>query len=156
MAGSNNFASLILNRGTEEQQVVTAPAFSLTKLLQTAALVLTPLVSLLVKYLADVKFSTWQVTVLISAVLAFLAFTASADVLARALATSADKLAQAVKDRSSEIVPLDPPRNARRAMPGPDKQVQIVAVRAGTGHFLALQESSLLWVPQSEVYTASG
>lgn len=98
MAQTSSPIKFLLNRGVDE--VVKAPAFSLTKVLQTAALVLTPLVTLLVSALPKISFSPGQVVTLTVAVLALLAVTGSADVLARGMATSADKFATSADKRA--------------------------------------------------------
>ena len=94
MAGLGEF---FLNSGKEaqEKEVVDAPAFSLTKVLAAAAVIVPPLATLLVEQLEDVDLRAANYVALAIGVLGFLAITAAADVLARSLATAAEKNAEA-------------------------------------------------------------
>ncbi len=81
----------------KEEAVVEGPAFSLTKVLTVAAILLLPVVTYIVTYLENAKFTTGQVTALILGVLAFLAVASAADVLARGIATAAQLQASSTK-----------------------------------------------------------
>lgn len=68
-------------------QAVTAPAFSLTKVLSAAAIVVAPIATVVVDKIGKLNLTEWQYVSLALGVLLFLAIAASADVLARAYAT---------------------------------------------------------------------
>jgi hypothetical protein len=68
---------------------VDSPAFSLTKVMAAAAAVVTPVTALLVEAVDSIDFTSGQVVTLVLGVLAFLAVTSAADVLARGMAASA-------------------------------------------------------------------
>ncbi len=141
----------LLNRTDDEAtptEPVAAPAFSLTKVLSSAALVLTPLTAILVRYLADATFSTWQVVVLIVGVLGFLAVTASADVLVRARAAV---LARPTPVPYSE---LDPVLRATLVTVREDPTVEVFAIRPGDAgsQFLVREEGQpMSWVAQADL-----
>jgi hypothetical protein len=100
-----NPISFLLNRpaavaqpdANAAQPAVDDPAFSLTKVLATAATVLTPLTAILVTQLGDVAFSAGNIVALVLGVLGFLAVASAADVLARGAATGAEKRAEATQ-----------------------------------------------------------
>ncbi|WP_151082842.1 hypothetical protein [Nocardioides cynanchi] len=93
----SDVADFFLNKGAANQtaSVVDAPAFSLTKVMAVVAPVVTVLATLLTSRIKNVHFDEGQITALIIALVAFLAVTSSADVLARGIATSAEKTASA-------------------------------------------------------------
>lgn len=141
-----NPVKLLLNQGSSTD-VVEAPAFSLTKVLATAAVILTPLVSYLVKWLEKAEFSTAQVVTLIAAVLGLLAVLGAADVLARALATARGSY-------PANPVDIEPALNAIWVDPGEDKQVNVIVARTrGSGaEFLVVSDGDhLKWVPQAQL-----
>ena len=72
---------------TSTGQAVEAPAFSLTKVLAVVAPLLTAVTAFATSALEDVEFDSGQITLMIVALVAFLAITAAADVLARGIAT---------------------------------------------------------------------
>jgi hypothetical protein len=134
------------NKGAENP-LVASPAFSLTKWLQTGALVLTPLVTVLVAAIPKVDFTTWQIVALTAALLAFLATTASADVLARGVAAGAEKLAAGT---TGKVVAIDPPV---RGFLSADTRtaVTVVAARPQGPDFLVVRADALEWVAQAAV-----
>jgi hypothetical protein len=141
-----NPIKLLLNRDAKGE-TVTAPAFSITKVTATIGVVLAPLATYLVKAIADVKFTSGQVVALISAILGLLAIAASADVIARAIATHGQA-------EFSGYVPVDPVINGRLIQQGGDVDVQIVAMRrvGDVGQFLIYAVGSKLrWVEPSNV-----
>lgn len=141
-----NPVKLLLNQGSTTD-VVEAPAFSLTKVLATAALILTPVVSYLVKWLEKAEFSTGQVVTLIVAVLALLAVLGAADVLARALATARSSY-------PANPVGIEPALKANWIDPGEDARVRIIAARTrGSGaEFLVVSDGDhLTWVPRAQL-----
>src|SRR5215203_4720308 len=101
-----NPVSFLLNQGSDakENQVVEAPAFSLTKVLSSGAVILTPIAAAVVSSLDSVDFSASNYVALAVGLLGFLAITAAADVLARAVATSAEKNAQAAAAAIGQMV----------------------------------------------------
>jgi hypothetical protein len=94
--------SFLLNRDTTDNtpaaggDPVTSPAFSLTKVLSGAAMVVTPLAMLLVDKVTKLSFTSGQIVALTVAILGFLAIASAADVVARALAKAAGLQAAAV------------------------------------------------------------
>lgn len=87
----------LLNNAAETKaaQVVSGPAFSLTKVLGLTVPVMTALTALLTAQLKSATFNAWQITVLVVMVVAFLTVTASVDVASRARATAAKSMADA-------------------------------------------------------------
>jgi hypothetical protein len=163
MAADRNPVSFLLNRGQDAQDstVVEAPAFSLTKVLSTLAVILTPLATLLVKAINDVHFSASNYTVLIVAVLGFLAIAASADVLGRSIATSAEKNAQAAEKNAEvavaslgQFVPF-PPLSARRISTSDtalDPDIKVLgAAQAHEPFYLVKDGDSTKWEPAAKI-----
>jgi hypothetical protein len=145
MAGPLDF---LLNTSTDGSEPVGAPAFSLTKVLATAAVVLTPLTTVLVNFVSSADVTEWQIVVLIVAVLAFLAVTASADVLARARAAAGTRTEW---PQYSEFAPALP---ATLVKDGRDARVEVVAARqhGSEAQFLVHEAGQRLrWVGQSEL-----
>jgi hypothetical protein len=140
-----NPVKLLLNQESSTDKAVDSPAFSLTKVMATAALVLTPVTTYLVKKIGDVNFSSWQVVVLIAAVLAFLAVTAAADVLARSLATFGTS--------SQSFVPIDPGWTAKHLKTDEDVMVTVIAARriGDGGEFLIVEDDKMSWVRRTEL-----
>ena len=140
-------SELFLNEGTPA--VVEAPAFSLTKVMAVIAPVVTAVVAYVTTFLSDAEFSTGQVTVLIVALLGFLAITGAADVLARAVATSAEKSL----GTRAPLVPFNVPLTATLDLAGRDEDVNVVAARDGQPpQFLCTRaDGSLTWKPAAEV-----
>jgi hypothetical protein len=154
-------AKLLLNRGDEAEssQVVDAPAFSLTKVLASGAVVITPIAAAVVTTLKDGKISTQQYVLLGLGVLAFLAITASADVLARAIATAAEKKAEAATASTAGLLRFSPPLPGRRILDSatePDPAIEILAaVNAGKPFFLVKEGDEISWLPAAKVHQGS-
>jgi hypothetical protein len=112
----------LLNTDSKKEQVVDAPAFSLTKVLTIGAPVDTGLVSLI----SDKQ--NWfsgemrpvHYTVLVVAVLGLIAIAGSADVIARGIATAATRA-------PTKVVSFAEPIAASRFLEGADAQVKVVA-----------------------------
>jgi hypothetical protein len=121
----SDVANFFLNKGTQNQDaaVVDAPAFSLTKVMAVVAPVVTALAALATSQIKNVNFSESQVTVLIVSLVAFLAVTSSADVLARGIATSAEKTASA----RTRLLRFDKPLTAHLEVKGGSETVTILA-----------------------------
>jgi hypothetical protein len=147
---------------------VTSSAFSLTKVLSSAAVVVAPLAMLLVDKISDLSFSSGQVVALIVAILGFLAIASAADVLARALANAAGMQAAAATDAAksraaavdaqskgaeSGLLLLDKPLAARLQSDGLPK-VTVVAVRGGSENrvLVAAGGGKLSWVDAKYVH----
>jgi hypothetical protein len=100
---SSNPIDWLLNRtsdGAQDSgQVVEAPAFSSTKVLTSAAVIITPLVTILLNTMQgdNFSFTPAECVTLTLGVLAFVAVLGSADVLARAWATAAALRAKAIE-----------------------------------------------------------
>lgn len=126
---------------------VSAPAFSLTKVLSSAAIVVAPLATWLVDAFTKTDFTSGQIVALTAAILGFLAVASSADVLARAIATAADSRAKAV-------MLLNTPLAAQLRSSDVDPKVTVLAVRGGGSNnsVLVAQNGSMSWVNENQVY----
>ena len=133
----------------KEGQTVEAPAFSLTKVMAVVAPLLTAVTALATSAIKDVSFGAGQITTLIVALIAFLAITASAAVLARGIATSADKQANG----RLRMITFAPPLSGQLAKAGADEDVQVLAASdAQPPEFLCLlADQSVAWHPSSTV-----
>jgi hypothetical protein len=146
--------SFLLNRGQDAQDnaVVEAPAFSLTKVLSTLAVIATPLATLLVTKINDLDFSAGNYVVLIVAVLGFLAIAASADVLGRSIATSAEKNAQAAVASLGQFTPFPPLRALRISTSGTAADIEVLgAAQAHEPFFLVKEGDSTKWEPAAKI-----
>ena len=114
---------------TKQGQVVEAPAFSLTKVMAVAAPVITAVVTVALAGLRDIEFRSGQVVTLIVALIAFLALTGSSDVLARAIATAAEKRSAHLAKRGPKpgTAVLHKPLPAKLILTGQDEDVQVLA-----------------------------
>jgi hypothetical protein len=130
---------------TKDNQAVEAPAFSLTKVMAVVAPLLTAVTALATSAIKNVSFSSAQITTMIAALIAFLAVTASADVLARGIATSADKQANGRLRMMRFSTPL------KGQLAKSDVHV-LAASDAEPPEFLCLRaDESLSWHPASKV-----
>jgi hypothetical protein len=134
---------------TAEAQTVQAPAFSLTKVMAVVAPLLTAVTALATSAIKNVSFDAGQITTLIVALIAFLAITASADVLARGIATSADKRANG----RLRMITFAPPLSGQLAKAGADEDVHVLAASdAAPPEFLCLlADQSVAWHPSRSV-----
>jgi hypothetical protein len=138
---------------------VGAPAFSLTKVLSSAAIVVTPLATLLVDQFTKLSFTSGQIVALTVAILGFLAIASAADVLARAISASADSRAKAVTAAAADsgtVMLLEQPLAARLISAGEDPRVSVLAVRGGPHNrvLVAQDGGGLSWVDEKQVYYA--
>ncbi len=141
-----NPIDLLLNRDNTSQ-TVTAPAFSITKVISSAAIVLTPLAAYLAKAIGNVKFTPGQIVALLVAVLALLGITSASDVIARSIATRG-------QTEFSGYVPVDPTIKATWIRPGEDGVVDVVATRrvGDLAEYLVFEPSHpLTWVARKEL-----
>jgi uncharacterized membrane protein YciS (DUF1049 family) len=168
----------LLNTGPSSNQVVQAPAFSLTKVMAVAAPVLTAACTYAVSTLNDVEFTSGQAMTLIVAIIAFLAVTIAADVLARGMATSADKSASAARESAQaaaeaatkaaelkassiasgvsgrlRMLRFSQPIDAYVAKDGPDEHVTLLAASdADPPEYLCMHDDrSMTWTPAGVV-----
>jgi hypothetical protein len=151
-----------LNQGeeAEQKQVVEAPAFSLTKVLASGAVIITPLATLLVDKLDKADFRPAHYVALALGLLGFLAIASAADVLARAIGTAAVKKAEAATAgqaqaaaNAARLVPFDTPVTALWSLPGPDQQVKVLAAASAGDPYLLVQgdDDKLTWVLAKDV-----
>ncbi|KAB7739771.1 hypothetical protein GA707_20045 [Nostocoides sp. F2B08] len=140
---------LFLNEGQEDKAVVEAPAFSITKVMAVVAPLITALVTWATSRLESVEFTSGQITGIIASLIGFLAITGAADVIARGLATSAEKAATG----RGRWVRFEKPLVAKLSLQGPDEDVAVVAASdADPPEFLCVREDkSLSWEPGSKV-----
>ncbi len=141
-------ASLFLNRDANNI-AVTAPAYSLTKIMTVVVPVLTAVSGLAIDRMKKDTFSDGQVTALIIAVIGFLTIVIAADLLARGIATGRQPVA---------IFPN--PIGARLAQDGPDASVDVIACSSGDEtRFLcrASDAQTWTWAPAGDVtFRATG
>jgi hypothetical protein len=162
VAGLFNF---FLNKD-DKDTVVNAPAFSITKVMAVIAPVVTALASVVTSWIRGSNFTSTQVTVLIVSLLAFLAVTASADVIARGMATSAEKQAAGLATSAerkaaarARVVTFDPPLKAQLSLRGPDEGVTVIAISdALPPEYLCVRNNlSMEWHLSNElVFAAAG
>lgn len=145
---------LLTNRN-EDDVLVKAPAYSLTKMLQSGALVVTAVVGILTARLPEVEFSSWQIVALTSATLAFLAVTASADVLSRGYAAAAQsrrRAADAAVDDGKTAVSFSPSiRAGLVTASGETPPVKVLAARGSPPQFLIDDDGGKTWVEPERV-----
>ncbi len=146
---------LFLNNGEQQKaaQVIEAPAFSLTKVMAVVAPLVTVLVTFVTAKLQDAAFTYGQITVMIVALLGFLAITSAADVLARGIATAAVKKADGLTAAAQtsaaarlRMAQFGTPMPGRLSLPsGGHQDVSVLAVSdANPPEFLCLGEDQTL------------
>jgi hypothetical protein len=154
MANPNPVAFL-LNRDHADT-AVSAPAFSITKVLATGAGILTPLAGLLAARLGSLDFTAAEVVALTVALLGFLAIVTTADVISRSLVTTRSTPTAAplppdgTEKADGVLFEFQPVRKGILHVDGPDPDVQILAGR-GPQLLVAEQGKQLTWVPQEQV-----
>jgi hypothetical protein len=155
----------LLNQSEQakESQVVDAPAFSLTKVLASAAVIITPIATILVEQLKNVNLSPGNYVALALGLLGFLAIASAADVLARALATAAKEKADAAKAAAQrnadaslaglgQVVPFAEPLAGKRVKEGEDEAIHVLAAaHIGEPQFLIKEGEKFEWVPTAKV-----
>jgi hypothetical protein len=136
------------------QDPVSSPAFSLTKVLASGAVIITPIATLLIKWLGDDSFNWHAVHIVALALglLGFLAITASADVLARGISAGATPSHLDV----TNIVQFDKPLRAA-LKDNNATEVEVLAVVAGrTSYYLVKgEDGNIAWKPTSFVRVRS-
>jgi hypothetical protein len=155
-----NPVSFLLNRGDQESQVVGAPAYSLTKVLTSAAVIVGPIATLLVDKLSKVNFSPGQIVALAIGLLGFLAIAAAADVLSRSYAAAAKERSAATaaglkaeQAAQGRLVPFPHPVSGRRITREEDRDVKVLASAYGDQPYFLVDEGAgqLTWLPASHV-----
>ncbi len=143
---------LFLNRGVEDE-LVEAPAFSLTKVMAAIAPLVTAVVTLLAATLAEVEFTSAEITTLLVVLIAFLAVTGAADVLARAVAASARHAAtSAARER---LIRFPTPLSASIAAGGADPPVSVIAAAAGPEYLCVREDGTATWESADNVRFAA-
>ncbi|TWD74846.1 hypothetical protein FB561_6280 [Kribbella amoyensis] len=145
MAGP--LSRLFLNKGREEEAIIEAPAFSITKVLAVAA----PLVTTLVGVIADkvdwfkLDMRASHFTALAIGVLGLIAVAGSADVLARAIASRGKS--------TGSVISFATPLGAVRVTEAEDVPVAAVAVSAEQPpRFLCLHpDGALVWETEQDL-----
>jgi hypothetical protein len=140
---------LFLNEGQEDKTVVEAPAFSITKVMAVVAPLVTALVTWATSQLESVTFTSGQIAAIMASLVGFLAITGAADVIARGLATSAEKAATG----RGKWVRFDKPLAGTLEMTGTDEHISVLAASdAEPPEFLCVREDkSLSWEPAAKV-----
>jgi len=150
--------------------VVQAPAFSITKVLTAAAIVVGPIATVIVDKVTKLNFSGWQVVSLAVGLLLFVAITASADVIGRSVAAAAEagrKAAEAnlgaaeangkaVEAYTAQLIPFQRPLNGKQKQDGFDSPVCVLAAApGGVPRYLVRPadqpDGPLTWLPCKEV-----
>ena len=162
----NFFQEHILNQGREEEQVVDAPAFSITKVLGLGAVIIAPLATYVTEQLSEVELESAHYVAIVLGLLGFLAVTAAADVLARGIATAASKSAEVaeaqakiVDARRARLMTFESPvaahRRVAREPNKPNKRdvpIKLLALAGGQKPYLLAQEGDELnWLPEEDV-----
>jgi hypothetical protein len=169
-----NLISFLRNTSpsTSSSQVVEAPAFSLTKVMALVAPLVTGIASVAINVIKKKDFSPGQWTTIIVALIAFLAITSAADVIARGIATSATKSADGLEGAATKVADglaaaatkaseglatsasttaggrlhmtaFKPTVRAQLSKDGPDEEVTVVAVSDA--------DESLSWEPMANL-----
>ena len=144
----------LLNKTTDEaelaKQAVEAPAFSLTKVLGTAALIVAPIAAYLVDRLSALNLNEQHFVALAIGLFGFLAVAAAADVVARSVVTAAEKNAEATVAGLCRFIPFDDPVPARTRSSG--TRVEVLAVTHGREPYCLVQNgASINWRPKSDI-----
>lgn len=152
----------LLNRTDDGSQSVEAPAFALTKVLSSAAVIVTPLATLIVEKTSSIDLTSGEYVTLAIALLGFLAVTSSADVLARSIAAAGrsktdagQQNAKAHAVAAGRLIPFDAPLAGRRmnADGSGHTDVQVLAAAQSDGPLFLVKEADapLGWAKASEV-----
>lgn len=158
MAVNLNPLNLLLNSDTKDSAVVQAPAFSLTKVMALVAPLVTGLATWLTTAVLEegTSFTTGQITTLLVALIAFLAVTGAADVLARGIATSA----QTTASGRLRMITFKSPIPGEVDLNGDGKTHMDVTVVAASDadppELLCLHEGETSWQPVGKVRLITG
>lgn len=140
-------------------QVVEAPAFSLTKVMGAAAVIVAPLATLLVNKITSVDLSAGNYVAIAAALLGFLAITSAADVLGRSIATGAtaqatqaENLAAEARTSLAKLIPFGTPIPGTHTETGVDTPVTVLAAARGDVAYLLVQQGGTLkWYPAAQI-----
>jgi hypothetical protein len=168
-----NPVDFMLNTGANaDKQVVEAPAFSLTKVLGAGAVIITPIATVIIDAVQkQTNFKANHYVALAIGLLGFLAITAAADVLARAIgaaakskATAAEKNVDAALEASAaarvraaasaaRLVPFDTPILAQLVQPGADEPVKVLAAASADDPYLLVkrEDDTIEWVLATKI-----
>lgn len=151
-----NPIKFLLNQSPEakETEVVRPPAFSLTKVLSAGAVIVAPIATIVVDKL-DEGLTAQHYVALAIGILAFLAVASSADVLARAIATSAERKAAAAAAERGQLLTFRKPIAAQRIVKSAeDVDVQLLAATQGDqAYYLVKEDDDISWLPASHITT---
>jgi hypothetical protein len=160
----NSISEFLFNRQPKPGEL-DARAFSLTKILSSAAIIVGPVATVLVHTIGRVHFSPGQIVALAIGLLGFLAITASADVLGRSYAAGAQSRSDAAANElkasqaaAGQFVQFPHPVPGRMIAAGEDPHVEIYGSAFGDqGYFLVREESGVFsWKPASMVTFGDG
>ena len=151
-----NPIKFLLNQSSEakESEIVKPPAFSLTKVLSAGAVIVAPIATIVVDKL-DEGLTAQHYIALAIGILAFLAVASAADVLARAVATSAQTKAAAATASMGQLLTFKKPLAAKRIVKSAeDVDVHLLAAaQADQAYYLVKEEDDISWLPASHVTT---
>jgi hypothetical protein len=144
----------LLNQDPRPGEVDTR-AFSLTKVLSSAAIIVGPLATVVVDTLTKINFSAGQIVALAIGLLGFLAITASADVLGRSYAAAGRGHAPT---SSAGFVPFPHAVAGQLISPDADPSIKIYASAFGDrAYFLVSDQSGVFsWMPAASVTFGDG
>lgn len=149
-----NPVKFLLNQPEDQdelaKQAVEAPAFSLTKVLSTAALIVTPIAAYLVDWLSDINLTEQHFVALAIGLFGFLAVAAAADVLARSIVTAAETKA----DARADFIRFEEPIPARERIDdrGGHRDVQVLGIRARPKpRYMVTNDDGITWKHPSKI-----
>jgi hypothetical protein len=149
-----NPVKFLLNQETDPdelaKQAVEAPAFSLTKVLSTAALIVAPVTAYLVDWLSDINLTEQHFVALAIGLLGFLAVAAAADVLARSVVTAAEAKA----DAGADFIRFEEPIPARERIndQGDHRDVLVLGIRARPKpRYMVTNDAGTTWKHPSKI-----
>jgi hypothetical protein len=153
-----NPVKFLLNKETDpaklDKQAVEAPAFSLTKVLGTVALIVGPIATVLVEAFGAIELNAPQYVALAIGLLAFLAVTSAADVLARSVVTAAEMKAEAEFDARSDFIRFQEPLPAHERIDdqGGHRDVLVLGIRARRKpRYMVTNGDGTTWKRPSEI-----
>jgi hypothetical protein len=153
-----NPLKFLLNKAEDQteldKQAVEAPAFSLTKVLGTAALIVAPIATVLVEAFGTIELDAPHYVALAIGLLGFLAITSAADVLARSVVTAAEMKAEAELDARSDFIRFQEPLPAHELIDdqGGHRDVLVLGIRARRKpRYMVANGEGTTWKRPSEI-----
>lgn len=130
-----------------EGSAVTAPAFSITKFMTAASVVVTPIAAAVTEALTNGSMQAVHHTALALGLLGFLALVSSADLFARAIAV------RRTESQRTNLLRFSSPLPGQLILDGPDEAVQLLGAVGGaeTSFLVKRADDSLEWRPTSEI-----